>query len=230
MRWNRTKLLASCMLLMGSLLWGGAASALSFNAGDIDNDTVLISLNGKLEFSNIQFFFGPALDTDYTLTVLDDGLQLTGPMEAADGDSSEHYYAYTVRALDPNALINGVSLFAPTNVVDQDPSRPPTFAKTAKNIWDGGPGDDTIGIGDPFKVLRTTNFDGTYTELDTASFSPRGTITILDEVRLFTGGDGDSAEAPQGITNRFSVVPEPGTLGLLGGGLVGLTLAGRRRR
>src|SRR5262245_60352881 len=114
MRWIRTKLLASCMLLMCSLLWGGAASALSFNAGDITNDTVLISLNGKLEFSNIQFFLEPNDDEDYILTVLDDGLQLTGPMEAFDGDSSEHYYAYTVRALDPSALINGVSLFVPT--------------------------------------------------------------------------------------------------------------------
>jgi hypothetical protein len=52
---------------------------------------------------------------------------------------------------------------------------------------------------------------------------------VIDGVLLATGGLGDRAEVFS-IGNRFAVVPEPGTLAMLGGGLIGLALAGRRPR
>ncbi|HEY8154124.1 MAG TPA: PEP-CTERM sorting domain-containing protein [Myxococcota bacterium] len=224
MRWIGKKLLAGCMTLMCGVLLAGAARALSLNVADVHNDLVLFSPNGQLVFSHIEFFLEPADDADFTLTLLDDGLELTGPMFAEDGDSAEFYFRYQVSAVNPDALINGVTLFAPSEIVDD---LYPTFAKTSKTILDGPPG-PIVGVGPLIDLLETFNFAGTYTELDSAAFTPRATITVIDGVRLSTGGPGDSAEVLS-ISNRFAVVPEPGTLVMLGGGLLGLALAGRRR-
>jgi hypothetical protein len=225
MRWTGRKLLAGCMTLICGVFLAGAAHALSFNVADIENDTVLVSPNGQLVFSKIEFFLEPADDDDFTLTLLDDGLELTGPMSVADGDSAEFYFSYQVSAVNPDALINGVSLFAPSEIVDD---LFPTFAKTSKEILDGPPG-PILGKGPLIDLLETMNFGDTYTETDATTFDPRATITVIDGVRLSTGGLGDSAEVFS-ISNRFAVVPEPSTLVLLGGGMLGLTLAGRRPR
>jgi hypothetical protein len=225
MHWVGEKLFAAGLTLLCSVSLAGAARALSFNVADVGNDLVLISENGQLEFSHIEFYLLPANAADFTLTLLDDGLQLTGPMFAADGASAEFYFTYQISALDPNALINGVSLFAPSEIVDD---LFPTFAKTSKKVLDGTagqfPGDRPV-----IDLLQTINFAGAYTEFDETSFAPRQTITVMDGVRLVTGGLGDSAEVFS-ISNHFAVVPEPGTLALVGGGVLGLGFAGRRPR
>lgn len=63
---------------------------------------------------------------------------------------------------------------------------------------------------------------------DSDEFHPRDKLGVTDTVKIFSKGEGD-AEWFSSI-NRFSVVPEPGTASLLGAGLVGLFLAGKRRR
>jgi hypothetical protein len=54
---------------------------------------------------------------------------------------------------------------------------------------------------------------------------PAGTATLIGITLTFELSPGDSA----GLTSRFEIVPEPGTLALALSGLVGLGLIGRRR-
>jgi hypothetical protein len=53
-----------------------------------------------------------------------------------------------------------------------------------------------------------------------------GTATSIAIKLTFTLGAGDTA----GITSRFEIIPEPGTLALLGGGLAALAHLARRRQ
>jgi hypothetical protein len=53
-----------------------------------------------------------------------------------------------------------------------------------------------------------------------------GVATSIALTLTFTLGPGDTA----GITSRFEIIPEPGTLALVGGGLAALAALGRRAR
>jgi hypothetical protein len=223
---SRRRWLAIGVTLACSFWVATAAYALpvgDYSVSDLDNQTVLTSGNGQLSFTRLEFYLGGADPTSFTLSVLDDGLRLTGPMTVADGAAAEFYFSYEVSVLGSLPGIDGVSLFAPS-VLTGDGY--PTFVKTAKQIY-AGPTPSSFHQ-DTLATLTTRNFDGEYSELASGSFAPQQLLTVFDGMRLSSGGPGDSATLSE-ISNHFNVVPEPTSLSLLGLGVLGLAVVSRRR-
>jgi len=224
---SRRRWLAIGVTLACSFWLASAAYAIPIgehSVADLDSHTVLTSGNGQLSFTNFKFDLGCVDPDDFTLSVLDDGIRLTGPMSVSGGAATEFRFSYDVSVLGNAPGINGASLFAPSEITG---GSYPTFVKTSKQI----DADSTSNCFDPetLATLMTRNFDGAYSELASASFAPQQQISVLDRIRLSSGGHGDTATLDE-ITNRFSVVPEPATFALLGMGILGLGIAGRRRQ
>jgi len=178
----------------------------------------IISGNGKLKFSN---FHLSGIDWgDITLDAVEDGLRISGP-ETLHRHGVEFFsISYKVTALDGSMPILGASLELESHTSHHPFSK--VFA--TKTV---------LGKGNSFfpelKFLKTYDiqdkFQKFYSEGD--FHTPRDYAYVKDTVLLVSSGPTTKWIAS---TNRFPVVPEPGTASLLVLGLTGLVVAGRRRR
>ena len=191
-------------------------------------DLELFSGSGNLRFSNFLIYregdigFGDLADLDIEAT--ENGIRIDGPLMLEDGAAGAVQVVYQVGVLSGPA-VNGVTLSSVTSIVDVGF---PTFSKTDKLIYEGPIG-EIIGDNTLLAELRTRNFEGVDTDEDQADFLPQRVFTVLDTIRLSSGAPGASATFGE-VANEFSFVPEPTTLLLLGGGLLGIAGLGSRRR
>ena len=74
--------------------------------------------------------------------------------------------------------------------------------------------------------MDVTGLTSTITGSDARTPGGVGVVTLVSPVKVITSVAGN---VPVVVTLRVNFVPEPGTVLLLGGGIVALAIAGRRR-
>jgi hypothetical protein len=170
---------------------------------------------GVLTFSNFEVTIGgdlPSVLDDYPVQVLEDGFRLSGPLSALFGEGGTLLVSYDVTVSDPNGVL-GVRLFADGTVIGAGAA-----AYVGESLF--GPGDVPLGS------LFVYAVEGAGEDpLDTLSLPGPTQLRVVKTVTLRSG----TFAAIPFVDQRFVVVPEPFSLALMTGGLVGLALSGRRR-
>jgi len=233
------------MALSLGLCWlATSAQAVSFSLDMIPAGPVT-SGNGQLEFSSFQFFspFNVVHADEITLTVLDDGIEISGPVSVIGDDFKDFSVLYEVKAL--GAPIDGASLFLGSSVDADDfglvlATKQILGQRELLEWWTPGGGiHDDLGPFDSKTIARLKTADWEFghafcghppfsrdgaIRLVEAGFDEQSSIRVIDRVTLSAL---DGTATWESSVNRFTVVPEPGLATLT---LLGLTLLGWHAR
>ena len=215
-----------CAALLGFAL-AGQGRALTFTLQQVIDGGGFTTTNG-LTFDDFDAKIAGDLslsvsNDDLLITVLADGFELTGPLSTADGESGDVLLSFGVMAMSVATGINGASLLT-IGVADGNGAQ-----AAVDELLLGQPGSHVLGVLTTFDTGATSE-DGVFA--DALQFAPQLSIRVTKDIVLDSfligGGPGGSARISF-IEQRFTMVPEPGTLALLGIGLTGIGIFGRRR-
>lgn len=152
------------------------------------------------------------------------GLRFESDWQAVGSDATGFVLQFSVEVLDPNQLINGVTLLTSDVTTYGD-----GYVSVAEDVHSGSiPGGVKIAdleVHDPPEAS------------DSAVFEPLSKIWILKDIQIV--GDGHRRLAVEenlgptaigAIEQSFSQIPEPSTVLMVGAALFGLVATGRRNR
>ncbi|MFO7994119.1 MAG: cistern family PEP-CTERM protein [Marinobacter sp.] len=216
------------LVLAGLMIAGGAnATMISF---DTVGDTGTVHYGGNIDQTDVE---GLSASTSFELKEIKNSSFVFDVMVANNTNSlwEEARVSAIGFNVDPDldsASVDGNSTWF-TVLNSQFPNQ---FGPLDICIKDGGGtnscqggGGDGVEIGDSTSFLLELGFDGLPEAVTLDNFGVRWQSLVSEE--LGYGVDDDEAS---GTGTPVSKVPEPGTLGLFGLGVLGLTLLGRRRR
>ena len=171
---------------------------------------------GSITFSDFELSVAGDLSidlADYPVQLLGDGFRIAGPLTMLLGDEGTLLLSYVAETV-AGVFLDGAALFSPLVAIGSGAA-----ALVSESLL--GPS------GVPVGTLLALNVAGGDPALlsDSIGFAA---VSRLEVVKVVALQSGTVAGAPH-VDQRFSVVPEPLTLVMLGSGLVGLTLSGRRR-
>ena len=201
-------------LAAASLLFAAGAQGATFTLADLvagGGTSSFTSDDGQLTFSNFEVTRTKNLSDDlsqYTITTTSDGFVLTSSeFDAQAGGLRKLDFSYTVTASSP--IVQAA--------LEMEGSRTTGRAKVEKDLELSG--DEEGGT---FLLTYMTAAGSSLSDSD--EFSPGATSIDVDaQVRI------KKVSSITSITDRYQVVPEPGTLALVSAGMAGLFLLGRRR-
>jgi hypothetical protein len=202
----------------GSLYFGGGYSC---QIGDMLFSNFSYTASGTNQISASQITVdavGPT-GTGASIDFPDIGLSFHAPWSAGPGQTSDGTIDFTVSPLGAGTYVEDLGLAQTSGVAGNG---------TASVIERGCGPAPCDATGGPFYVLTFQDGGGDSAQGETW-FDQQCSVSVEKDIAV-TGGTGDSFAGISVVQDSFAQVPEPVSMGMMGGGLALLGLVRLRRR